>query len=137
MPRSCRTPPQSTGKALDKYAGVKNAKYAKYLAMIEWLDETCGELMGQLKNKGVADNTLVIYLADNGWNEYGKASPYENGVRTPVIAHWPAKFVPAQGRAWSCHESRRCADNSHGLRRHAPGINAWHQFARRQSGEKA
>ena len=48
---------------------VKDPRKAKYLAMIEWLDETCGELMGQLKKKGVADNTLVIYLADNGWNE--------------------------------------------------------------------
>ena len=36
----------------------------------------------------------MIYLADNGWNEYGKASPYENGVRTPVIAHWPGKIRP-------------------------------------------
>ena len=62
--------------------------------MIEWLDETCGELMSQLKKKGVADNTLVLYLADNGWNEYGKAHPYENGVRTPVIAHWPGKIKP-------------------------------------------
>ena len=95
MPRSCRTHPHNPpARLLDKYAGVKNAKYAKYLAMIEWLDETCGELMDQLKIKGVADDTLVIYLADNGWNEYGKASPHENGVRTPVIAHWPAKVRP-------------------------------------------
>ena len=88
------TPHNPPARLLDKYAEVKNAKYAKYLAMIEWLDETCGELMGQLKIKGVADDTLVIYLADNGWNEYGKASPYENGVRTPVIAHWPGKVRP-------------------------------------------
>ena len=64
------------------------------MAMIEWLDETCGDLMEQLNKKGVADNTLVLYLADNGWNEYGKAHPYENGVRTPFIAHWPGKIKP-------------------------------------------
>ena len=64
------------------------------MAMIEWLDETCGDLMEQLNKKGVADNTLVLYLADNGWNEYGKAHPYENGVRTPFITHWPGKIKP-------------------------------------------
>jgi uncharacterized sulfatase len=85
------TPHNPPARLLDKYAGVKSAKY---LAMIEWLDESCGELMGQLEEKGVADNTLVIYLADNGWNQYGKAHPYENGVRTPVIAHWPGKIRP-------------------------------------------
>ena len=90
------TPHNPPARLLDKYVGVKNSKYAKYLAMIEWLDETCGELMGQLKKKGVADNTLVIYLADNGWNEFGKASPYENGVRTPVIAHWPGTIQPSK-----------------------------------------
>ena len=88
------TPHNPPARLLNKYAEFKNQKKAKYLAMIEWLDETCGELMGQLKKKGVADNTLVLYLADNGWNDYGKAHPYENGVRTPFIAHWPGKIKP-------------------------------------------
>ena len=91
LPHTPHNPPE---RLLKKYAAVKNQKKAKYLAMIEWLDETCGELMSQLKKKSVADNTLVLYLADNGWNEYGKAHPYENGVRTPVIAHWPATIKP-------------------------------------------
>jgi len=39
-----------------------------------------------------------LYLADNGWNEYGKAFPYENGVRTPVIARWPAAIAPQVNR---------------------------------------
>ena len=91
LPHTPHNPPE---RLLTKYASVKNQNKAKYLAMIEWLDETCGELMNQLKRKGVADNTLVLYLADNGWNEFGKAHPYENGVRTPFIAHWPGKIKP-------------------------------------------
>ena len=91
LPHTPHNPPE---RLLKKYAQVKDPRKAKYLAMIEWLDETCGELMGQLKKKGVADNTLVIYLADNGWNDHGKAHPYENGVRTPFIAHWPGKIKP-------------------------------------------
>jgi uncharacterized sulfatase len=91
LPHTPHNPPE---RLLRKYAEVKNPGKAKYLAMIEWLDETCGNLIGQLKKKGVADNTLVLYLADNGWNEYGKAHPYENGVRTPVIANWPGTIKP-------------------------------------------
>ena len=91
LPHTPHNPPE---RLLKKYAAIKNPAKAKYMAMIEWLDETCGDLMEQLNKKGVADNTLVLYLADNGWNEYGKAHPYENGVRTPFIAHWPGKIKP-------------------------------------------
>ena len=63
--------------------------------MVEWMDETTGELLGMLEEKKVADNTLVIYLADNGWNAFGKAFPYENGVRTPIILRWPGKIAAA------------------------------------------
>ena len=87
------TPHNPPARLLDKYKGVKNAKY---YAMVEWLDETCGDLMKNLKDKGVDDNTLIVYLADNGWNSWGKASPYENGIRTPFILRWPAKIKPKQ-----------------------------------------
>ena len=89
LPHTPHNPPQ---RLLDKYADVQPEAKAKYYAMVEWLDETCGDLMKNLKDKGVDDNTLVLYLADNGWNEFGKASPYENGTRTPIIARWPAKI---------------------------------------------
>jgi uncharacterized sulfatase len=85
------TPHNPPARLADKYKGVPNGKY---LAMVEWLDETCGDLMKNLKDKGVDDNTLIVYLADNGWNQWGKASPYENGIRTPVILRWPAKIQP-------------------------------------------
>lgn len=35
--------------------------------MCEWFDETCGELLNHLDEKGVAKNTMVVYLCDNGW----------------------------------------------------------------------
>jgi len=35
--------------------------------MCEWFDETCGELLGNLDRWGLGENTLVIYLSDNGW----------------------------------------------------------------------
>ena len=91
LPHTPHNPPK---RLLQKYGHLKNVNQAKYFAMIEWLDETCGDLMTKLKEKGVDDNTMVLYIADNGWNSWGKASPYENGIRTPFIVRWPGKVKP-------------------------------------------
>jgi arylsulfatase A-like enzyme len=94
-------------KSLDDSVGRLVAK-VKELG----LDETCGELMAHLEKKGVLDNTLIVYICDNGWaakstrtddssqknwNQYAlrsKTSPYENGIRTPIILSWPGKVKP-------------------------------------------
>ncbi|MDG2409155.1 MAG: sulfatase [Pirellulales bacterium] len=91
LPHVPHNPPE---RLLKKFSGVADPAERKYLAMVEWMDETTGELLGMLDDKNVADNTLVIYLADNGWNAFGKAFPYENGVRTPIILRWPNKITP-------------------------------------------
>jgi uncharacterized sulfatase len=91
LPHLPHNPP---ARLLAKYADLADVNEAKYLAMVEWLDETIGALLQSLDEKHLARNTLVLYLADNGWNEYGKAFPYENGVRTPIIARWPAVITP-------------------------------------------
>lgn len=98
MPHTPHTPPQ---RLAEKYAGQKNGKY---LAMVEWFDETCGALMGHLKGRGIDRNTLVLLITDNGWNEFGKCTPYENGVRTPLVIHWPEKLSPRT-------ETRQLAQN--------------------------
>ncbi len=85
---------------------------AKYYSMIEWFDETCGELMGMLRAKNIFENTVVIYICDNGWAAASttgdwpreqtfkgfamrsKASPYENGIRTPILLSWPGIVEP-------------------------------------------
>ncbi len=71
---------------------------AKYYAMVEWFDQTCGELDEFLKKQDLSDNTVIIYLADNGWDaEQGnraKLSPYELGIRTPIFVRWPGTVKP-------------------------------------------
>ena len=78
---------------------------AKYFAMCTWFDETCGELLALLEEKGVADDTLVAYVTDNGWIQEpetrgyarrSKRSPYEGGVRTPILFRWPGTLAPAE-----------------------------------------
>jgi uncharacterized sulfatase len=61
-----------------------------------------------LDTHGVAKDTIVIYLHDNGWIQdpdkpqyapRSKRSPYEGGVRTPILVRWPAKVPPRKSEA--------------------------------------
>jgi uncharacterized sulfatase len=88
LPHTPHNPPQ---RLLNTYAAIEPESRAKYYAMIEWLDETVGDLMANLKTRRIDDDTLVVYLNDNGWNDRGKLTPFENGVRTPIVMRWPSR----------------------------------------------
>lgn len=99
MPHDPHTPPK---EILAKYTGKGLTPAAeKYYAMVDWFDQTCGELDAHLAKNGLADNTVILYLADNGWDgSYGhqgkraKLSPYEIGIRTPMFVRWPKTVKP-------------------------------------------
>jgi uncharacterized sulfatase len=101
LPHDPHTPPE---RLLAKYRDkTPSIHVAKYMAMVEWFDETCGELMTHLEQQGLAENTIVIYVTDNGWitdpqtGKYAprsKQSPYDGGLRTPIMIRWPAKLSP-------------------------------------------
>lgn len=99
MPHQPHTPP---AELLAKYQGKDLTPAAeKYLAMVEWFDQTCGELDEHLAKNKFTQNTVILYLADNGWGaadapgKRSKLSPYELGIRTPMFVRWPGK-VKAQ-----------------------------------------
>lgn len=102
MPHTPHTPPERfLAKYRDK-APFENQ--AKYWAMIEWFDETCGDLMKYLDDHQLAENTIVVYVTDNGWIQdpvkpnyapRSKQSQYDGGLRTPILIRWPAK-LPAR-----------------------------------------
>jgi uncharacterized sulfatase len=102
LPHTPHNPPD---RLFDKYkAEGRPMTVARYFAMVEWFDETIGELMQSLEDKGVAENTLVVYVTDNGWiqnpkgNGYAprsKRSPNEMGTRTPIMYRWPGVIEPA------------------------------------------
>jgi arylsulfatase A-like enzyme len=96
------TPHNPPAEIFSKYKGKGPTPAAeKYYAMVEWLDNTCGELDDYLEKNGLKENTVILYLADNGWDaEYAhshdraKLSPYELGIRTPIFVRWPGKVKP-------------------------------------------
>ncbi len=96
LPHQPHNPPE---KFLSHYQDKNlSPDAAKYYAMVEWFDQTCGELDHYLTAHDLADNTVVIYLADNGWdanrNGRAKLSPFEMGIRTPMFVRWPGKVPP-------------------------------------------
>lgn len=103
MPHEPHNPP---ARLLKKYeAKDRPLKLAKYYAMIEWFDETIGDLLAYLDRKELTDDTVVMFVVDNGWiQETGdkkttrgwfapksKLSPYDGGLRTPMMVRWPGK----------------------------------------------
>jgi len=101
MPHSPHNPPE---RLLKKYIDkTRSIHLARYWAMCEWFDETIGELLARLEKNGQSENTIVVYLHDNGWiqdpesPEYApksKQSQYDGGIRTPIVIRWPGKVKP-------------------------------------------
>ncbi len=111
---------QLVAKYKDKAAGLPPAKgprflserqwqvrqvqdHAVYAGMVQSMDESVGHVMKKLKQLGVADNTVVIFMSDNGGLSTAEGHPtsniplragkgwlYEGGIREPMIIKWPS-----------------------------------------------
>jgi len=80
---------------------------AKFFGMLENIDTNFGALLAKLREWGIEDNTLVIYLgSDNGGFAEAckifnagmkgrKVTPYQGGTRSPAFFRWPAGGIPA------------------------------------------
>ena len=111
------TPLQAKPELVDKYrrkppiSGTSQTN-AVYAAMLESLDAAVGRILQSLVDHGIAGNTLVIFSSDNGGLvlgstpptsnaplRSGKGSPYEGGVRVPLIIRWPGVVSPSSSCA--------------------------------------
>ena len=101
LPHRPHNPPQHL---FEKYKKKTDSEHlAKYWAMIEWFDETCGQLFDLIEDKGLTENTLFVYVCDNGWKQdpnksgymkVSKRAPYDLGIRTPIMYKWAGKIKP-------------------------------------------
>lgn len=84
--------------SLPKRENVQHTRAA--LAMCENIDWNVGRLLAALEESGAAENTIVVYLSDNGPNGHRynaglrgvKGSTDEGGVRSPLFVRWSAKI---------------------------------------------
>ena len=101
MPHTPHNPPE---RFLKRYQPNLPVALARYYAMVEWFDETVGQLLGYLEKRGLTGNTVVVYVTDNGWVQLegqrpllesrAKQSPFDAGTRTPIMVRWPGKVKP-------------------------------------------
>jgi uncharacterized sulfatase len=109
LPHVPHNPP---ARILDRYlARNLPPALARYYASCEWFDETCGQLLDFLERRCLAESTLVVYVSDNGWIQKteatplpsgwphphaprSKRSPYDMGIRTPILLRWPGRILP-------------------------------------------
>lgn len=109
LPHTPHDPPE---RLLKKYQqDGRPIELAKYYAMCEFFDETCGQLLDHLDEKKISENTLVVYVTDNGWIQHtsdmklgpdwkhgfaprSKQTVHEGGIRTPIMYSWPGRIEP-------------------------------------------
>lgn len=88
-----------------------NDKDARIYGMITNIDDNVGRLLAHLDEKGLAENTIFIFMSDNGPTTQRftaglrdqKASVYEGGIRAPFFLRWPARLEPKKVETIAAH----------------------------------
>ncbi len=99
-------PLQAPKADIARFASIRNPRRRIYAAMVAALDRAVGRVLAVLDEKGLADDTLVLFFsdnggvrayADNGPLRAGKGSVYEGGIRVCAAVRWPAGGLAGGG----------------------------------------
>ena len=99
------TPLQATHSQLERYSHIEDQSTRIYSAMVSAMDDGIGAVIDALERTGARENTLIVFMSDNGCAAYigegvcsngplagYKASYFEGGIRVPMIASYPGSL---------------------------------------------
>jgi arylsulfatase A-like enzyme len=100
-------PMEAPEQNLKRFAAIKDEKRRTYAAMVWAMDAAIGRVLAKLRETGLEENTLIIFLSDNGGPTDVNGSsnrPFrgvkgevrEGGVRTPFFLQWKARINPTK-----------------------------------------
>jgi arylsulfatase A-like enzyme len=115
------SPYQAPTECLEKYRNIEDPTRRAYAAMITCMDDEIGKLVSALEKKQMRENTLIVFMSDNGGNQTallagdadvsklklpadngpyrgGKSTLSEGGTRVAALANWPGHIKPGEVR---------------------------------------